>query len=108
MTKKNQVLALTINKELVEFEYQEQFEIMQKAVDAARLHHRILIKYQKLDGKEPQWRSVAPYSYKPEHGSGGGILYAEQGGRIKSFALYQITEVKQTEDIFTPQWPVEL
>ena len=108
MTKKTKVLAMTINKEMIEFEYPEQLEIMQKAVDAARLHHRVLIKYQKLDGKDPQWRSVAPYKYKPEYASSGGILYAEQGGRIKSFALYQITEVKETQDIFTPQWPVEL
>jgi len=108
MVKKKQVLSLTINKELVEFEYPSQVAIMQRVVDAARLHHRVLIKYQKLDGKEPQWRSVAPYKYKSEYASGGGILYAEQGGRIKSFALYQIDAAESTEDMFEPQWPVEL
>jgi len=109
MAKKKKALALTINKKLVEFEYVEQFEMMQKIVDAARLHHRVLIRYQKNgDTKEPQQRSVAPYSYKPEYADAGGIVYAEQGGRIKSFALNQITEITVTQDLFTPQWPVEL
>ena len=109
MAKKKTALVLTINKKSVEFEYAEQFAIMMQVIEAARLHHRVLIKYQKNgDTKEPQWRSVAPYSYKPEYADAGGILYAEQGGRIKSFALNQITEIEVTQDSFTPQWPVEL
>ena len=75
--------------------------------ECARKHVRAAIIYQKTDGSHSQ-RLVAPYSYKGQYDSEEGILFAEHEGRIKSFALNGIAEVRSTNELFEPKWEIDL
>jgi len=86
---------------------QERFkEIIATAQAAAKEKQQLKILYEKSDGSK-KWRIVSPYSYKAQYENCGGILFAEQDGHIKSFAVDKILEIEILPAKFKPKWKIE-
>lgn len=98
---------LMVGGQEVIFETKRHANVLKRVIEAAQLKQRVSILYAKSDGMT-KWRSVAPYSVRNVMTPNEIVLYAEEDGRIKSFALDGIREAKLTGESYIPQWPVEL
>jgi hypothetical protein len=108
MSKKTKTFSLTVNGENLNFESEILHNVMELIVTEGRLKHKVKILYCKIDDQlheNGKWRIIEPYSCKK-----GGLLFAAEDGRIKSFAMEQIIDAQKIEptQIFEPKWKVEL
>lgn len=69
--------------------------------------HTIIIEAREEDGTVES-REAEPYSYRITAGTEKFFCYDIQKAGIRNFLLSNIISVTQTNNKFTPRWPVEV
>ncbi|MCH7395922.1 WYL domain-containing protein [Acinetobacter dispersus] len=74
---------------------------------AGRNLHTIIITAREDDGTI-ETREAEPYSYRIKGGSEKFFCFDTKKGGIRNFHVSNIISVQETENSFTPRWPVEV
>ncbi|MDM9639331.1 WYL domain-containing protein [Acinetobacter nosocomialis] len=74
---------------------------------AGRNLHTIIITAREDDGTI-ETREAEPYSYRIKGGSEKFFCFDIRKGGIRNFHVSNIISVQETENSFTPRWPVEV
>ncbi len=69
--------------------------------------HTIIITASEEDGYV-ETREAEPYSYRIKGDSEKFFCYDIRKGGIRNFTVLNIISVEETENTFTPRWPVEV
>ena len=69
--------------------------------------HTIMITASEEDGSV-ETREAEPYSYRIKGGSEKFFCYDIRKDGIRNFTISNIISVEETQNTFTPRWPVEV
>lgn len=69
--------------------------------------HTIIIKAREKDGTV-ETREAEPYSYRFNGGEEKFFCFDIKKDGIRNFAVSNIISVQETQNSFTPRWPVEV
>jgi hypothetical protein len=69
--------------------------------------HTIMITAREADGSV-ETREAEPYSYRIKGNSEKFFCYDIRKGGIRNFTISNIVSVEETNNKFTPRWPVEV
>ncbi|NVN83070.1 hypothetical protein CWN88_11625 [Vibrio splendidus] len=75
--------------------------------NAGKNLHTIIITAREKDGTA-ETREAEPYSYRITKGEEKFFCFDIQKGGIRNFAVSNIISVEETQNSFTPRWPVEV
>jgi len=76
------------------------------AAAGQNLHTVIITAYE--DGGGMETREAEPYSYRITGGTEKFFCYDISKGGVRNFHISKIVSVSETENSFTPRWPVEV
>lgn len=76
------------------------------AAAGRNLHTVIVTAYE--DGGGMETREAEPYSYRITGGTEKFFCYDISKGGVRNFHVSKIVSVSETENSFTPRWPVEV
>jgi hypothetical protein len=76
------------------------------AAAGRNLHTVIITAREDGGGMEP--REAEPYSYRITGGTEKFFCYDIAKGGVRNFHVSKIVSVSETENSFTPRWPVEV
>lgn len=74
---------------------------------AGRNQHTIIIKAREDDGSI-ETREAEPYSYRITGGTEKLFCYDISKGGIRNFHVSKIISVEETQNSFSPRWPIEV
>ena len=74
---------------------------------AGRNKHTIIITAREKDGSV-ETREAEPYSYKQTKDNELFLCYDISKQGMRSFIVHNIISVEETENIFSPRWPIEV
>lgn len=74
---------------------------------AGRSRHTVILTAREDDGTI-ETREAEPYSFRVRGGRSLFFAYDVAKGGIRSFAVENILDVKETSHTFAPRWPVEV
>ncbi|MCE1239497.1 MAG: WYL domain-containing protein [Azonexaceae bacterium] len=81
--------------------------IRETIASAGRKLHTIIITAREDDGSI-ETREAEPYSYRIKGGDEKFFCYDIAKGGIRNFHVSSIISVEETQNSFTPRWPVEV
>lgn len=81
--------------------------IKETIASAGRNLHTIIITAREADGSI-ETREAEPYSYRMKGGDEKFYCFDINKNGIRNFHTSQIISVKETQNTFTPRWPVEV
>lgn len=81
--------------------------IRETIASAGRNLHTIIIAAREDDGTI-ETREAEPYSYRVKGGTEKFFCYDISRNGIRNFHVQNIISVEETENSFTPRWPVEV
>lgn len=74
---------------------------------AGRNHHTIMITAKEKDGSV-ETREAEPYSYRVTAGTEKFFCYDIRKGGTRNLFVSNIISVEETDNIFSPRWPIEV
>ena len=74
---------------------------------AGRNHHTIMITAKEKDGSI-ETREAEPYSYRVTAGTEKFFCYDIRKGGIRNLFFSNIISVEETDNTFSPRWPIEV
>ena len=81
---------------------------IRETIHSAGTHlHTIIIRAREKDGSV-ETREAEPYSYRIKGGSEKFFCYDVKKRGLRNFTVSNIISVEETQNSFTPQWPVEV
>ena len=74
---------------------------------AGRNHHKIMITAKEKDGSI-ETREAEPYSYRVTAGTENFFCYDIRKGGTRNLFVSNIISVEETDNTFSPRWPIEV
>ncbi|MFT5759272.1 MAG: hypothetical protein ACI9LM_004029 [Alteromonadaceae bacterium] len=69
--------------------------------------HTVMVKAREKDGST-ETREAEPYSYRITAGTEKFFCYDIRKGGIRNLSISNIISVEETNNIFSPRWPIEV